>query len=117
MEQKDLKKLNVTDIFDADKADLTGILPEKGNFISDTLHKATIEFSNDGIKAAAVTILGGAGSAGCGFEHLYDVPVEVIDLTFDKPYVFFIRDKNTNEIWFTGTVYEPNKSEKRTSMN
>ena len=64
-----------------------------------------------------MTILGGAGSAGCGFEHLYDVPVEVIDLTFDKPYVFFIRDKNTNEIWFTGTVYEPNKSEKRTSMN
>ena len=115
--EKDLKKLNVTDIFDADKADLTGILPKKGNFISDTLHKATIEFSNDGIKAAAVTIFGGAGSAGCGFEHLYDVPVEVIDLTFDKPYVFFIRDKNTNEIWFTGTVYEPNKSEKRTSMN
>ena len=115
--EKDLKKLNVTDIFDADKADLTGILPEKGNFISDTLHKATIDFSNDGIKAAAVTIFGGAGSAGCGFEHLYDVPVEVIDLTFDKPYVFFIHDKKTNEIWFTGTVYEPNKSEKKTSMN
>lgn len=115
--EADLKKMNVTDIFDVDKADLTGILPEKGNFISDTLHKATIEFSNEGIKAAAVTILGGAGSAGCVFEHLYDVPVEVIDLTFDKPYVFFIRDKNTNEIWFTGTVYEPNKSERRTSMN
>lgn len=115
--EADLKKLNVTDIFDADKADLTGILPEKGNFISDTLHKATIEFSNEGIKAAAVTMIGGMGSATCGFEHLYEVPVEVIDLTFDKPYVFFIRDKKTNEIWFTGTVYEPNKSEKKTSMN
>ena len=115
--EADLKKLKVTDIFDAEKADLTGILPKKGNFISDTLHKATIEFSNDGIKAAAVTMLGGMGSASCAFEHLYEVPVEVIDLTFDKPYVFFIRDKNTNEIWFTGTVYEPNKSEKNTSMN
>ena len=115
--ENDLKKLNVTDIFDADKADLTGILPEKGNFISDTLHKATIEFSNEGIKAAAVTMIGGMGSASCAFEHLYEVPVEVIDLTFDKPYVFFIRDKKTNEIWFTGTVYEPNKSEKKTSMN
>lgn len=114
---KDLKKLNVTDIFDPEKADLTGILPVKGNYISDTLHKATIEFSNEGIKAAAVTMLGGMGSASCGFEHLYEVPVEVIDLTFDKPYVFFIRDKNTNEIWFTGTVYEPNKKEKNTSMN
>ena len=115
--EADLKKMNVTDIFDAEKADLTGILPEKGNFISDTLHKATIEFSNEGIKAAAVTMLGGMGSASCAFEHLYEVPVEVIDLTFDKPYVFFIRDKKTNEIWFTGTVYEPNKSEKKTSMN
>ncbi|MBQ8535353.1 MAG: hypothetical protein IJ463_06680 [Bacilli bacterium] len=115
--EEDLKKLKVTDIFDVDKADLTGILPEKGNYISDTLHKATIEFSNDGIKAAAVTTLGGMGAAGCGYEHLYEIPVEVIDLTFDKPYVFFIRDKKTNEIWFTGTVYEPNKSEGKTSMN
>lgn len=25
---------------------------------------------------------------------------------FDKPYMFIIRDKETGEIWFTGTVYE-----------
>lgn len=110
--ENDLKQLNVTDIFEPEKANLTGIISKKGYFISDAKHKATIEFSNEGIKAAAVTMIGGAGSASCGFEYLYDVPVEIIDLTFDKPYVFFIRDKNTNEIWFTGTVYEPNKSTK-----
>ena len=33
--------------------------------------------------------------------------IEKIDLTFDKPYMFLIRDKETNEMWFVGTVYEP----------
>ena len=41
------------------------------------------------------------------FDYLYDVPVEEIDLTFDKPYIFIIRDKDTGEVWFAGTVYNP----------
>jgi len=32
-----------------------------------------------------------------------------IDLTFDNPYMFVIRDKDTGEVWFTGTVYEGSK--------
>jgi len=32
-----------------------------------------------------------------------------IDLTFDKPFMFIIRDKDTQEVWFSGTVYEPTK--------
>lgn len=72
-------------------------------------HKASIEFSNEGIKAAAVTEMGGEGDDGNYFEYLYDVPVEKIDLTFDKPYLFLIRDIDSNEVWFTGTVYKPNE--------
>ena len=34
-------------------------------------------------------------------------PIEEIDLTFDKPYMFIVRDKETGEVWFVGTVYEP----------
>lgn len=108
--KEDLKKMNVTDIFDEEKADLSSMTITKDTFIDSAIHKANIEFSNEGIKAAAATSLGGAGSASCGFEHLYKVPVEIIDLTFDKPYLFLIRDKVTNEVWFTGTVYEPNKT-------
>ena len=33
--------------------------------------------------------------------------VKEIDLTFDKPYMFIVRDVKTGEVWFTGTVYEP----------
>ena len=102
----DLKQLGITNIFDIDKADLSGITSSDA-FIGSALHKANIEFSNEGIKAAAATGMGGAGAARCGFTYDYEVSVKEIDLTFDKPFLFLIRDKNTGEVWFTGTVYEP----------
>jgi serine protease inhibitor len=102
----DLKKLGITDVFDATKANLSGITDNQ-EYIAKAVHKANIDFSNEGIKAAAITAFGGKGAAGCWFEHLYDVPVKTIDLTFDKPYMYIIRDKNSGEVWFMGTVYEP----------
>ena len=105
---EDLKKLGISDVFDNNKANLSGMLKSSnGEVISDAAHKATIEFSNDGIKAAAVTQLGGFGSTrGPYFEHLFKVPVKDIDISFNKPYMYIIRDKATGEVWFTGTVYE-----------
>lgn len=101
----DLKALGITNIFDKDKSDLSEIAT--GAYIDSAIHKANIEFSNDGIKAAAATVMGGFGSAAGGFDYLFDVPVVTIDLTFDKPYMYIIRDKDTGEVWFTGTVYNP----------
>lgn len=105
----DLKKMGITEVFDPKKANLSGMLGKKakGQYISSAAHKAKIEFSNDGIKAAAATKGGGAGSTGGGFNYLYEVPVEEIDITFDKPFIYIIRDKNTGEVWFMGSVYEP----------
>lgn len=102
----DLNKLGITDVFDESKADLSNLTNDKA-YISDATHKANIEFSNDGIKAGAATSVYGAGAGNCGFDYLFDVPVEKIDLTFDEPYMFIVRDKNSGEVWFTGTVYEP----------
>lgn len=106
--QKDLESMGIVDVFDKYKADLSKISPYK-EYIGDAAHKANIEFSNEGIKAAAATQMGGLGGISCDFEYLYEVPVEKIDLTFDKPYMFIIRDKNTKEVWFVGAVYEPIK--------
>ena len=103
---EDLKQLGIKDVFDSKKADLSGMISGKGS-IDSASHKANIEFSNEGIKAAAATQMGGLGAASCGFEYNYDVPVETIDLTFNNPYLFLIRDKNSGEVWFTGTVYNP----------
>lgn len=104
--EKDLKDLGVTNIFDSKKIDISNMTEDK-NITFDASHKANIEFSNDGIKASAVTLMGGLGGIDCSFEHLYKVPVTKIDLTFDKPYMYLIRDKKTKEVWFMGTVYEP----------
>ena len=106
---KDLEELGITDIFDIEKADMSKMLNGERQMIDDARHKAMIEFSNDGIKAAAATSMGGAGAAGCyiEFDHEYDVPVEEIDLTFNKPYMYVIRDKDTGEVWFTGAVFNP----------
>lgn len=107
----DLKKIGVTDIFDIDKADLTGIVDGKNSLvIGKLIHKANIQLSNEGIKASAATMSGGLGSASCPFyDHIYEVPVEEIDMDFNKPFMYLIRDKKTGEVWFAGTVYEPNK--------
>ncbi len=107
---KDLNKLNIKDAFKPGKADLTGMIEDSEQYIGDASHKAMIEFSNDGIKAAAATAISGFGAAGaCNYDYEFDVPIEKIDITFDKPYMYIIRDKNSGEVWFTGTVYEPIK--------
>ncbi len=105
----DLKELGIKDVFDINKANLSKI-SNNSLVIDKAIHKANIEFSNEGIKAAAATGMGGLGAAGCGFEHLYEVPVEEVTLNFDKPYLFIIRDKDSGEVWFIGTVYQPTEN-------
>ena len=105
--KEDLNSLGIKDVFNPNKANLSRFTKEKGAYIDSINHKTNIEFSNDGIKAAASTVEGGAGNTGCQFRYDYSVPVKKIDLTFDNPYLFIIRDKSTGEVWFTGTVYEP----------
>ena len=104
----DLNQLGIKNVFDPFKADLSNLTTSNA-YISDASHKANIEFSNEGIKAGAATQVGGKGAVDCGFNYVFEVPNEQIDLTFDKPYMFLIRDKDTCEVWFTGTVYEPTK--------
>ncbi len=73
------------------------------------LHFVKIEFTNEGIKAAALTEFGGLGDdVICyPFDYNFEVPVKRVELNFDKPYMFIIRNKKNGETWFTGTVYEP----------
>ena len=102
----DLKKLGIEYAFDQNKANLSNMVNKNGIFINKALHKSNIEFSNDGIKAAAATTVSGAGATGGGFDYLFKVPVEKIDITFNKPYMYIVRDVKTGEVWFAGTVYE-----------
>ncbi len=103
---ENLKSLGVTDAFDSTKANLSKLV--KGSaYISVAKHSANIEFTQDGIKASAATVLGGLGNAlSCTYTES-NLPIKKIDITFDKPYMYLVRDKKTGEVWFAGSVYEP----------
>lgn len=104
----DLINLGITDAFDDDLADLSNMYyydkTDKRLYVSDALHKADIEFSEEGIKAAAVTVLAIT-------ETTSFIEEEPIEIKIDKPFLYVIRDKKTGEIWFVGTMYEPNSWE------
>lgn len=103
---EDLKTMGIKDVFEEGKADLSNLTTSPAEFIAEAKHKANIEFTQDGIKAAAATYVGGAGAGGT-FDYFFEVPTITIDLTFDKPYLFLIRDKKSSEVWFVGNVYNP----------
>ena len=101
----DLIDLGINDAFVKDNANFKKIAdledPSKNLYVSEALHKAEIEFSEDGIRAAAaaVAVMGGVAAPR---------PPQPVYIYINKPFMFIIRDKNTRDIWFTGTVYEPN---------
>ncbi len=101
--EEDLKKLGITDAFDYELADFSGISNVEDLFVGEAIHKANIDFTEKGVKAAAVTVfMMETSSAMVGEE---EKPEEV---KIDNPFIYLIRDKNTSELWFVGTVYEPN---------
>lgn len=102
----DLISLGVKDMFDINSANLSR-LSKKELFVSDALHKALIDVDENGIKAAAVTAIIANDSLG-----IKD-PKERIDITFDNPFMYLIRNKNNGDIWFIGTVYEPDVYNKK----
>ena len=95
----DLKTLGIKAAFDDNKADFSN-MSERELVVGDARHKANIKVSEKGIKAGAATII-------MMFDKAMAVEKEQVYLTFDKPFMFMIRDKETEEVWFTGNVYEP----------
>ena len=101
--KNDLISLGISDAFNAQTADFSNMTDKEGYYVGEALHKADIEFSEDGVKAAAATVI--MMEMNAMFTMDDEKP---IDITIDKPFLYVIRDKNTKEIWFLGTVYEPN---------
>lgn len=97
-----LQALGMTDAFDANLADFSGMLDATAPAslsIGDVLHKAFIAVDEQGTEAAAATTVLMAGSAAPE-----DEPLEV---TIDRPFIFLIRDAQTGAILFMGRVMDP----------
>ena len=89
-----LPQLGIKDLFDAGKADLSGISPAEKLHVSHVIHKAHVEVNEHGTEAAAAS------------------GVIVLDLHpvvyADHPFIFVIYEKSMNSILFVGRVMAPN---------
>jgi serpin B len=92
-----LRALGMTDAFVYPIADLTGMNPSGELYVSDVLHQAFIGVDESGTEAAAATavvIMDGG------------MPSSPVELTVDRPFIFFIRD-SSGVLLFTGQVTDP----------
>ena len=96
---RDLLNLGLTDMFDKEKANFYKIA-DTGLYVDQAKHKAHIEVSEEGVKAAAATGFAMKDSA----IMLEEKPVVI---NFNKPHLVIIRDKDTEDSWFVTLVYNP----------
>ncbi|XP_064483327.1 intracellular coagulation inhibitor 1-like [Ornithodoros turicata] len=92
-----LKDLGAVSIFETN-ADLSGIHESGRLVVSDVIHKAVVEVNEEGSEAAAFTGVRIALSAAPVS------PSKSVDFIVDHPFVFFIRRKEENLIFFAGVV-------------
>ena len=91
-----LQELGVKSAF-SDAADFSGMSNEK-LYISSIAHKANITANEKGTEAAAATAV---------MMRKMSVNLESIDLEVDKPFIFILKNNQTNHIYFIGKITNP----------
>jgi serpin B len=92
-----LSQLGMTEAFDPNLADFTGMTATRELVIDEAYHKGFISVDEKGTEAAAATAvvitLTGVGTP--------------LTITIDRPFIYLIRDMQTNAILFMGRVMNP----------
>lgn len=97
---EELKALGMTDAFSDTKANFNGITEEPQIFISKIKHKSYIKVDEKGTEAAAVTAIV-FRTTSVGTDEVFAA---------DHPFVFVIKEKDTNAILFIGKVLNPEQN-------
>jgi len=93
-----LKTLGMSDAFDPNKADFSGMTGNHDLFISDVIHKAFVAVDEKGTEAAAATAV---------MMQATSIMMTDVNLTIDRPFIFIIRDTTSGQILFVGRVLNP----------
>jgi len=93
-----LPAMGMSDAFDINNADLSGMTGGKDLYISDVVHQAFIDVNEEGTEAAAATMVGMVATG---------MPAETITLRLDRPFIYVIYNVETNAIVFMGHVVNP----------
>jgi serpin B len=79
-------------------ADFSGMTGNRDLFIADVVHKAFVSVDEAGTEAAAATAV---------VMELTVVPEAPVEVTVDRPFIFLIRDIETDTILFIGRIMNP----------
>ena len=93
-----LKRLGITDAFDPTVANFTPITSTEGVYVSEVDHAARVAIDEEGVTAAAYTVIPSPGAA--------MPPEEEVDFILDKPFLFIITGE-TGLPLFMGVVQSP----------
>ncbi|XP_055796734.1 leukocyte elastase inhibitor-like [Salvelinus fontinalis] len=101
-----LASLGMVDVFDQDRADLSGMSAamedEDRLYLSTVAHKAFVEVNERGTEAGASTVADGI-MYGLSNKHYF---------TADHPFIFFIRHNQTQSILFLGRFSSPEEGDR-----
>ncbi|XP_075069074.1 serpin B6-like [Mixophyes fleayi] len=92
-----LRKMGLSDPFDAHKADFTGMAVKGQLYVSQIVHKARVEVNEDGTEAAAAT---------AAIVTVRMRPT-VVNFQADHPFMIMIKHQATNLILFLGRYVSP----------
>lgn len=91
-----LSGMGMPSAFRAGAADFTGMSATRELFISNVVHKGFVSVDERGTEAAAATAVA-----------MLKAVAVVQELRADRPFVFFIRDRETGAVLFMGRVVNP----------
>jgi len=97
--RKDLSAMGMPTAF-TDKADFSGIDPKGGLAISEAVHKAFVDVSEQGTEAAAATGIAVHATA-------MRMPEPAVVFRADHPFLFLIRDTGSGVVLFLGRLTNP----------
>ena len=93
-----LQGLGMTDAFNGDIADFSGMTGKQDLYIGDVIHKAFIAVDEEGTEAAAATAV--------IMETASAIMLDV-NLQIDRPFIFIIRNTVNGQILFIGRMTNP----------
>jgi serpin B len=93
-----LGEMGMTDAFDESQADFSAMDGQKDLYLPDVFHQAFVDVNELGVETVTTSI---------NLDNQSFVGPTVIAVNVDRPFIYFIRNVETNTILFFGRVVDP----------
>ena len=99
-----LKKMGITDVFDEELSNLSGINEKEDLFVSLVIQKAFVEVNEEGAESSAAT----AFRVKKGSSR-FSKPPQPNMFICNRPFFYMIRERSSGLVLFSGRVVDPSQ--------